>query len=84
MENRFKIHPEDKLYFPWNDVMACVNNEASPMVRGMKCPVCGKDVKWIKFCSPAWTWEKLCGREGPLALCLDCHLQLYFFCTCMN
>lgn len=84
MENRFKIHPKDKLYFPWNDVMSCVNNETSPMVRDMKCPLCGKKVKWIKFCSPAWTWEELCGREGQLALCLDCHLQLEFFCTCMN
>jgi hypothetical protein len=48
------------------------------------CPKCGKEVRWINFCSPAWTWQHLCGRKGPLAICEDCHEQVYFDCEVMN
>ena len=70
--------------FPWRDVEACMNNEAEPAIEGMLCPKCGKELRWIRFCSPEWTWQHLCGREGPLAICEDCHEQIVFFCEVMN
>ena len=75
-------HYED--IFPWEDVMACIDDETEPSKNGITCPVCGMGVKWIHFRSPAWTWEQLCGREGELALCLDCHKQWLFNCEEMN
>jgi hypothetical protein len=66
--------------FPWEDVDACMENIIAPEVKGLLCPKCGKEVKWIRFISPSWTWEKMCGRVGPLAICLDCRIQVKFFC----
>lgn len=71
---------ENKETFPWEDVQACLDNKTEPLLDEMFCPLCGKKVQWIRFRSPDWTWSQLCGREGPMALCLDCHLQLYFDC----
>jgi hypothetical protein len=51
------------------------------------CPGCDRpscDLSWIYFSSPAWTWEKLCGRAGWLVVCKDCHLQVDFFLSVMN
>ena len=31
----------------------------------------------------AWTWSKLCGKEGELVICLECRSQ-YFYCTGCN
>ena len=70
--------------FPWEDVEACMNNEAEPAVAGMVCPECGRKLRWIHFCSPAYTWQQLCGRAGALAICEDCHKQVYFNCEVMN
>ena len=49
-----------------------------------QCPKCGKELRWIRFRSPDWTWQELCGREGPLAICENCHKQVYFKCELMN
>ena len=51
------------------------------------CPSCGRhgsDLSLIYFSSPAWTWEKLCGRAGWLVLCELCRIQVAFFCEVMN
>lgn len=70
--------------FPWDEVEACMNNEVEPAIEGLPCPKCGKELRWIRFRSSAWTWHHLCGREGPLAICTDCHEQVYFDCEVMN
>ncbi len=52
-----------------------------------ECPNCGKTAKeleWVYFRSPKWTWENLCGREGWLAICDDCDRQVDFICTILN
>jgi len=79
-----KMVLENKEIFPWEDVQACLSNNTKPLLDEMFCPLCGKKVKWIRFRSPDWTWKQLCGREGQMALCLDCHLQLYFDCDEMS
>lgn len=70
--------------FPWGDVEACMNDVIPAPYRLTNCPKCGKELRWIHFCSPAWTWQHLCGRGGPLAICENCHKQVYFFCEMMN
>ena len=72
--------------FPWKDVNECMGNVVEPPVEGMTvtCPKFGKELRWIHFCSPAITWKHECGREGSLAICEDCHKQVYFKCELMN
>ena len=81
-------------FFPWEDVDACrVDSERQrlkaeahkkPDLETKLCPACQKPAEWIWFDSPPWTWEKLCGRAGWLALCDNCHLQVEFQMVLMN
>lgn len=51
------------------------------------CPQCRRqasELDWIYFSSPAWTWNKLCGRARRLVVCKPCHLQVEFFLHVMN
>ena len=71
--------------FPWDDVERCMDNEVETPIDGLThCPNCGKELRWIHFCSPSRTWKQECGREGSLAICEDCHKQVYFRCEVMN
>ncbi len=71
--------------FPWKDVDACMDNEVETPIEGLThCPKCGKELRWIRFYSPSWTWQHECGRGGPLAICENCHKQVYFYCVIMN
>jgi len=78
-------------YFPWEDVEACRSRVRDPgtrpVARAGACPECetpGRDLTWIHFSSPAWTWTLRCGREGWLTVCDGCHLQISFFMESMN
>ena len=74
-----------KREFPCEDVDTCMDNEVETPIEGLTdCPECGKKLRWIRFCSPDCTWKELCGRKGPLAICEDCHKQIYFWCEVMN
>ena len=71
--------------FRWEDVDACMDNEVETPIDGLThCPKCGKKLRWIRFRSPSRTWQELCGREGSLAICEECHKQVYFRCELMN
>lgn len=72
-----------EIYFPWDDVMACINNTIEPTdpILLKKCPKCKKPASelWkILFVSPPWTWEELCGRQGPMSLCPNCGIQVAY------
>jgi hypothetical protein len=80
--------------FPWPDVEA---SQTTPITDPMlmptpmpahlgdqTCPCCSAPLTWIFFRSPSWTWRKLCGRAGWLAICERCHLQVDFRLTLMN
>ena len=74
-----------ELKFPWEDVDACMDDEVEPPIDGLTvCPICGNKINWIRFRSSDWSWQHLCGREGPLAVCEKCHKQVYFRCEMMN
>lgn len=40
--------------------------------------------RWIYFCSPKWTWEQECGREGWLLYEPETGTQHAFLMTAMN
>jgi len=76
-------------HFPWTDVIACFNKGLpSKNFKGHdKCPKCGRnseELVWIELNSPKWTWEKLCGRQGPLSICPTCRIQVEFITEIMN
>ena len=75
--------------FPWRDVKSCLNDKLDNMkFKGhQNCPKCGRqseDLVWIMFNSPPWTWQSLCGRQGPLSICPNCKIQVDFICELMN
>ena len=75
--------------FPWRDVKSCLNDKLDNMkFKGhQNCPKCGRpseDLVWIMFNSPPWTWQSLCGRQGPLSICPNCKIQVDFICESMN
>lgn len=91
--------PEDpSAIFPWEHVEACRKkrrrrsralDEALERYGGeaRPCPQCGmagRDLRWIHFSSPPWTWQIDCGREGWLTVCEPCRWQVDFFQEIMN
>lgn len=36
------------------------------------------------FSSPGWTWENLCGQEGPMSICTKHKKQLSFYAEVIN
>lgn len=52
----------------------------------LACPRCGdgSQVAWFYFTSPPWTWENLCGRAGPMAVCTRHEEILEFNVDMMN
>ena len=96
MSRQDYLHWKDlpKGIFPENDVEASRNDAklqqsaegeygAHPEEPGV-CPNCQQPLTWIWFSSPGWTWEKLCGRAGWLAICDHCRLQVKFDLVVMN
>ena len=80
-----KVCDKNKRIFPWNDVVASINDqEFAPIIINHKCNKCKKNTVVVYFVSPAWTWEKLCGRAGYLIICPHCVRQIEFFCSYMN
>lgn len=84
-------------FFPWGDVEACrgltptsrgpEDAHAGPPVAEEGCLGCGRppaEVEWLYFSSPSWTWARLCGRAGWLAICPDCQHQIEFRLSVMN
>ena len=87
--NKFVPDGEFDTYFPWKDVNACLEDklDSKKFTGHSKCIKCGLDsgkLIWIHFRSPDWTWEHLCGREGPLSLCPNCKIQVEFILEVMN
>ena len=51
---------------------------------GARCPDCGQHMIRFFVSSPAWTWQKLCGRAGILTYCPNCKSQHGFLLQMMN
>jgi hypothetical protein len=92
-ERQRRIEAGRKGLMPWEDVDACrrrrIPRELREKLRRSPatCPQCGHGadgLRWIHFRSPEWTWQHLCGREGWLAVCDACRLQVEFHVTMMN
>lgn len=83
------VEPDQGIY-PWRDVDACRDNivpaETLAELRSgpTRCPHCSRparDLTWFEFISPDWTWEMLCGRQGWMAVCDGCRVQVEFQLT---
>lgn len=75
--------------FPWNDVKLCFKDKlkSKDFENHDNCPNCklkSEKLIWIKFRSPEWTWQNLCGRAGPLSICPKCKIQVEFITEIMN
>lgn len=73
------------VYFPWIDVIGSMmeHHEEVHFLDEM-CPDCGERLLGLEFWSPAWTWAELCGRSGPMTICLHCPKQIGFALHLMN
>lgn len=73
------------VYFPWDDVIgSMIKYHEKVHFSDEVCPDCGNRLLNIEFCSPTWTWVALCGRSGPMKLCLHCPKQIHFALLIMN
>ena len=92
-ERQRRIETGREGFMPWEDVDACRRKRIPRELRDRlrrgpaACPQCGGTgdrLRWIHFVSPEATWKHLCGREGWLAVCDTCRLQVEFHVTLMN
>lgn len=75
-----------KVFFPWEDVIGSMMEHPDKVTLHYHdvCPDCGKRLIHLEFWSPHWTWRVLCGRSGPMTICLDCPKQVSFDLAIMN
>lgn len=73
-------------FFPWEDVIGSMMEHPDKVTLHWRdvCPDCGKRLIHLEFWSPHWTWRALCGRSGPMTICLDCPKQVSFDLAIMN
>lgn len=64
-------------------VAACLKRYPRPILLTDQCE-CGCNVIAIHFCSPSWTWEKMCGRKGVIIICPKCLSVIDYRITEMN
>lgn len=89
--NKKEFNPDEsyETHFPWEDVKACMNmtlngNKFKNRESCTKCELESENLIWINFKSPKWTWEHLCGRQGPLSICPNCKIQVEFILEILN
>lgn len=59
----------DKL--TWQHIAECLKRHPRPVLLKDHCE-CGCNTVSVHFCSPSWTWEKMCGRKGVIIICPKC------------
>ena len=80
-----KAKDNSKRYFKWREVVESVQKtDLLPAIVSYKCDQCNRNAVMLYFCSPQWTWEKLCGRAGNLIICPHCMRQLWFHETVIS
>lgn len=55
----------------WQHIAECLKKHPRPILLKDHCE-CGSNIVSVHFCSPSWTWEKLCGRKGVIIICPKC------------
>ena len=75
-----------EVFFPWEDVIGSMMEHPDKVTLHWRdvCLDCGKRLIHLEFWSPYWTWRALCGRSGPMTICLDCPKQVSFDLAIMN
>lgn len=67
----------------WQHVSECLKRSPRPIQLTDQCE-CGCNLVAIRFCSPSWTWEKMCGRKGVIIICPKCLRAIDYRITEMN
>lgn len=85
-ENEDELPESAKMvYFPWDDVIgSMMEHHEEVHFCDEVCPDCGNRLINIEFWSPTSTWVALCGRSGPMTLCVHCPKQIGFSLRIMN
>ena len=55
----------------WKHIAECTKKYPRPILLKDQCK-CGANTVSVHFCSPLWTWEKMCGRKGVIIICPKC------------
>lgn len=55
----------------WRHIAECLKRHPRPIQLKDQCE-CGCNTASVHFCSPLWTWEKMCGRKGVIIICPKC------------
>ena len=67
-----KRNPNDTIELSWRNIDVY-------SVKNVRCPHCWKkQVVLFEYCSPLWTWQNLCGRDGPMLYCPHCDRIIYY------
>ena len=61
--------------FSWEDVANSMIDYPDEVKTDGLCASCLSTRIKLRFVSPAWTWEELCGRSGDMTICPKCHTQ---------
>ena len=67
----------------WQHIAECLKKHPRPILLKDHCE-CGSNIVSVHFCSPSWTWEKLCGRKGVIIICPKCLRAIECRLTEMN
>jgi len=90
-ENRNEFEPdrEFETHFPWEDVVACLNNklESGKFTDHRHCGKCGLESEKTnldKFQQPGLDLGTLVRPGGPLSICPKCKIQVEFILEVIN
>lgn len=67
----------------WRHIAECTKKFPRPILLKEQCE-CGYNAVSVHFCSPLWTWEKMCGRKGVIIICPKCLRAIDYRITEMN
>lgn len=78
---------EDSVYFnvPRRDIVLSILKHPQDVTFEVgECPDCGNGMVSLRFVSPDWKWQHLCGEAGPMQICTHCRKLKYYRVTMLN
>ena len=75
LANEMKTWEKPERGYSWEDVANSMINFPDRVTTDGHCKRCSSTRIKLRFVSPAWTWEELCGRSGDMTICPKCHTQ---------
>lgn len=79
----FRYIKRNQATLSWKHIAECTKKHPRPILLKEQCE-CGSNIVSVHFCSPSWTWEKMCGRKGVIIICPKCLRAIDYRITEMN